>query len=107
MPGSKQPETRNPSPSGGVAAWGFLTNHAYVLLTIADDPSARLRDMAERTGITERSAQRIVNDLVATGYIEVTRQGRRNIYKVNSELPLRHPLERDTNVGSLLDLLQQ
>ena len=43
--------------------WGFLTTHARVLLCIAHDPGVRLRDIAARLGITERSAYGIVTDL--------------------------------------------
>src|SRR4051812_21587341 len=46
-------------------AWMFLTNHAHVLLLIAQDPEIRLRDVAEQVGITERAVQRIVADLEA------------------------------------------
>ena len=48
-----------------VANWTFLTNHARVLLCIAHDPGARLRDIAASLGITERSAYGIVTDLTA------------------------------------------
>ncbi|GHI25485.1 hypothetical protein Shyd_68560 [Streptomyces hydrogenans] len=45
------------------AGWGFLTNHARVLLVIARDPAVRIRDIAAACRITERAAQRIVGDL--------------------------------------------
>jgi predicted transcriptional regulator of viral defense system len=85
--------------------WTFLTNHAYVLLCIARDPVIRLRDVAEQVGITERAAQRIVADLVAEGYVSRVRAGRRNQYRVNDDLPLRHPLDRSQSVGALLSAL--
>jgi hypothetical protein len=88
-----------------VPAWTFFTNHAHVLLCLARDPGGRLRDVAEQVGITERAAQRIVADLVAAGYLERTREGRRNRYALHPELPLRHPLERDHAVGEVLALL--
>ena len=50
--------------------WTFLTNHAHVLLSISRDPDIRIRDLAERVGITERAAQRILTDLVEQGYLE-------------------------------------
>src|SRR3954470_1588414 len=74
----------------------FLTNHAQVLLCVAHDPGIRLRDIAETVGITERSAHRIVSELVEDGYIARERIGRRNIYKVEAELPLIHPLAQET-----------
>lgn len=82
--------------------WTFLTNHSHVLVCIAEEPDVRGRDIAERVGITERSAQAIVADLVAEGYVERTRQGRRNHYAINRDAPLRHPLEHDHTVGDLL-----
>lgn len=85
--------------------WTFLTNHAHVLVCIAQDPESRLRDIAERVGITERSTQSIVADLVDDGYLTRTRVGRRNHYEVKADLPFRHPIERDHQVSSLLELI--
>ena len=85
--------------------WTFLTNHAHVLLCISSDHSTRLRDVAERVGITERAAQRIVADLVETGYLSRTRVGRRNHYEIHANLPFRHPIEEKNDIGSLLGLL--
>ncbi len=85
--------------------WTFLTNHAHVLLCISDDPNTRLRDVAERVGITERAAQRIVADLVNSGYLSRARMGRRNQYVVHTDLPFRHPIEQNNDIGSLLGLL--
>lgn len=86
------------------ASWTFLTNHSHVLLCIHRDPEVRLRDVADQVGITERAAQKIVGDLVAGGYLEVERVGRRNRYTVNGHLPLRHPLEDDHDVGEILEV---
>ncbi len=85
--------------------WTFLTNHAHVLICVARDPGVRLRDVAERVGITERATQGIIGDLVAAGYVDRRRVGRRNHYSVREDLPLRHPLEWQHNIGDLLDLL--
>jgi predicted transcriptional regulator len=85
--------------------WAFLTNHARALICIARDPGARLREIGERVGITERAAHRIVAELLAAGYITRTRDGRRNRYTVNEDLPLPDPIARDQNVGDLLTLL--
>ena len=68
-------------------AWTFLTNHAHVLLCIAKEPEARMRDVATLVGITERAVQRIVADLEEAGYIARIRHGRRNRYKVRDSLP--------------------
>jgi predicted ArsR family transcriptional regulator len=86
--------------------WTFLTNYGHVLLCIAADPAIRLRDVAEKVGITERAAQRIVADLIADGYLESTKVGRRNQYRVNASLPMRHPIEEQSAVEALLELIQ-
>ncbi len=86
-------------------SWSFLTNHAQVLLCIAHDPGARLRDIGEAVGITERATHRIVVELSDAGYISRTRTGRRNSYTIQSHLPLPEPLARDQNVGDLLTVL--
>ncbi len=85
--------------------WTFLTNHAHVLVCLAEDPSLRGRDIAERVGITERATQAIVADLVAEGYVTRHREGRRNRYTVNPDGRLRHPLEHQHSVGELLTAL--
>jgi hypothetical protein len=76
-----------------------------VLLCIAHDPEARIRDLADAVGITERAVQRIIADLEAAGYLAHEREGRRNRYEVRPALPLRHPLEAHCAVGALLALL--
>jgi DNA-binding Lrp family transcriptional regulator len=87
--------------------WVFLTNHAHVLLSVTRDPEARARDIAERIGITERAAQRILSDLVAEGYVSKVKVGRRNRYTVDRKQHLRHPVFRELEIGPLLDILQQ
>ena len=86
--------------------WRFVTNHAHVLACIADDPNARLRDIAATVGITERSAAHIVTDLEESGYLTKTRDGRRNRYELHGELPLRHPQHRHHTVGELIRFLE-
>lgn len=85
--------------------WTFLTNHARVLISIAQDSGIRLRDIGERVGITERAAHRIVTELLAAGYITRTRNGRRNQYTIRTDLPLPDPLARGQKVGDLLAVL--
>lgn len=82
--------------------WTFLTNHAHVLVCLAEEPDIRGRDIATRVGITERAAQAIIADLVADGYVTRFREGRRNRYEIDPSAPLRHPLEHDHTVGELL-----
>lgn len=83
-------------------SWTFLTNHAHVLVCIAEDPDIRGRDIAAKVGITERAAQSIIADLVADGYVTRTKEGRRNRYRIHPEGQLRHPLEHDHTIGELL-----
>lgn len=84
--------------------WTLLTSHGRVLLLIAQNPDLRLRDIADAAGITERSAQGIVSDLEAAGYIEREKVGRRNTYRLHPEMPFRHPAEAGHSVGELLAL---
>lgn len=87
--------------------WSFLTNHARVLLCIADDPGIRLREIGDSVGITERAAHRIVGELADAGYISRRRDGRRNHYTIQSDLPLPDPLVRGQRVGDLLAVLRR
>lgn len=89
-----------PTPS-----WSFLTHHARVLLSIAQDPGIRLREIGASVGITERAAHRIVTELAASGYITRTREGRRSHYAIQSNMPLPDSLARGKRVGHLLTIL--
>jgi hypothetical protein len=88
-----------------VSSWGFLTNHAHVLLCVARDPNMRLRDIAECVGITERATHRIVCELEEGGYLTRDREGARNHYEIHTDLPLRHDLNKGIQVGDLLAVL--
>jgi len=94
------------SNSNDQKTWRFLTNHTQVLLSIQRDPNARLRDIAQDVGITERAAQRIVADLIESGYVESERIGRRNHYRLNTDVAMRHPAQDGHDIGELLALLQ-
>ena len=85
--------------------WTFLTNHAHVLLCISANEPLTVRELALRVGITERSVQAILNDLIAEGYLIKSKVGRRNTYEVNPEGRLRHPLEASHTVGELVAAL--
>ena len=87
------------------ASWSFLTNHAQVLICLAEDPDIRLFEVGDAVGITERAAHRIVTDLIAAGYVSRSRNGRRNRYTVRYHLPLPDPLARGQKVGALLEIL--
>jgi DNA-binding IclR family transcriptional regulator len=86
-------------------SWTFLTNHARVLLCIAHDPGIRLRDIAARLDITERSAYGIVSDLTQAGYIVKQKDGRRNRYQIQTHLPLPELTSRERTLGEVLALL--
>ena len=90
--------------SNNSRTWTFLTNHARILILIAETSGIRLRDVAEQVGITERAAQRIVAELEAAGYLTHEKVGRRNQYDLRPDAHLRHPLEDDVEVGRLLEL---
>ena len=87
-----------------MASWGFLTTHARVLLCIAHDPGARLRDIAATLGVTERRAHGIVTDLTQAGYLIRQKDGRRNRYQVQAHLPLPGPGTREPAIGEIVAL---
>jgi DNA-binding IscR family transcriptional regulator len=80
----------------------LLTNHTHVLVLIAQKPDVRMREIAATVGITERAVQRIVDDLTSTGYIIVTKDGRRNRYEIQPNCPMHHPLARHRTIGDLI-----
>ena len=85
--------------------FAFLTNHGKTLLVIARDPEIRMRDIAALLNITERATQRIVAELATAGYIGRERDGRRNVYTINSHMPVGLPTPRDIDIESLLAIL--
>jgi hypothetical protein len=87
-----------------MTSWGFLTTHARVLLCIAHDPGARLRDIAATLGVTERRAHGIVTDLTQAGYLITQKDGRRNRYQVQAHLPLPGPGTREPAIGEIVAL---
>jgi DNA-binding MarR family transcriptional regulator len=91
--------------NGPNSEWTLFSNYGHVLICLALDSTARLRDIAERVGITERAAQRIVAELERGGILTRVREGRRNRYKLHTQKHLRHPLEKRHTVGELIDLM--
>lgn len=87
-------------------SWTFLSNYAHVLVCLAEDPSARMRDVADKVGITERAAMRIVKHLEEADVLSRQREGRRNRYQINMNKALRHPLESRGTIGTLLTTLR-
>ena len=88
-----------------VKSWTFLTNHAHVLLCLAKSPSMRIRDLAVEVDITERAVQRIIAELIEEGYVKRKKEGRRNVYELRTEKPLKHPVESHRNVEDLVKLI--
>ena len=88
-----------------MTSWGFLTNHGRVLLCIAHDPGIRLRDIADRLSITERTAHGIVTDLTEAGYVVKHKDGRRNRYQIQAHMPLPEPFSQEPAIGEVLALL--
>ena len=93
-------------PESAERGWTFLTNHAHVLLCLARGEALTARELGLQIGITERAVQVILADLTRGGYLVKTKQGRRNLYKVNARWRLRHPLEAHHTVGQLITALE-
>src|ERR1700726_3139092 len=93
----------DPADSGG--AWTLLTGHGHVLVEIARDPKARIRDISAAVGLTDRTVQAIVTDLETAGYLTRTRTGRRTRYTVNHNSVFRHPAQEGHRIGPFLSLL--
>jgi predicted ArsR family transcriptional regulator len=85
--------------------WTFFSNYGHVLVCLARNREARLREVAAEVGITERAVQKIVRDMQDAGVITVSKQGRCNRYRINRRKSLRHPLESHCSVGKLLSLV--
>jgi DNA-binding MarR family transcriptional regulator len=88
-----------------VADWSFFTNYARALICIARDPGLRLRDLAAALDITERRAHGIVTNLVEAGYVVKKKDGRRNRYRIETQLPLRESISAERTIGEVLGLL--
>jgi DNA-binding IclR family transcriptional regulator len=83
--------------------WNFFSNYAHVLVCLAENPQSRLRDVADRVGITERTAIRLIGELEEAEILERAKEGRRNHYKINTKAHLRHAIEEHCTVGELLE----
>lgn len=96
---------QKPNSGGEVARWTFLTNHAHVLLCLAGQPDMVLRQVSAEVGITERAVQKIVAELEAAGLLIRHREGRRNVYSLKPNQPLRHPIEAHCTVEGLIQFV--
>ena len=85
--------------------WTLFSHHAHVLICLAENPRSRLREVAERIGVTERTAMRLIDRLDSAGVIKRVRQGRRNFYEINANGPLPHPLEAGYSVERILNVV--
>lgn len=99
--------TKRENSPDSARGWTFLTNHAHVLIVLAEKPGIVLREVAILVGITERAVQRIIQDLEEGGFIRRTRVGRQNHYEVLVDEPLRHPIESHRRIGDLLGLITE
>jgi DNA-binding transcriptional ArsR family regulator len=86
--------------------WTFITSHGFILLEVARNPDATVRELAGRVGLTERQAHRVLADLVDAGFVVRERVGRRNHYRVDEDRPMRHPALADHQIGELLGALR-
>jgi predicted transcriptional regulator len=93
---------KKPASTEASQTWTFLSNHAHVLVCVAKNPDVRLSEVAALVGVRERTVHRIVHELIDAGYISVTKVGRNNVYSVNLDKPLRHPLEADHNIQAII-----
>jgi hypothetical protein len=90
-----------------LAGWLFLTDHGAVLLSLAGDPTIGITELARLAGVRKQAAEKIVEDLVAEGYVVRGPDGRHNRYEINRKAHLRHPLFDDVEIGPLIDALQE
>ena len=88
--------------SEAVGEWTFFSNYAHVLVCLAENPQARLRDVADRVGITERTAVRLITQLDEADILKRVKDGRRNSYVIDTSRNLRHPIESHCTVGAWL-----
>jgi hypothetical protein len=88
-----------------MGSWSLLTNHTRVLRRLANDPGARLRDIAASLGITERSTHGIVTDLTTAGYVVKHKDGHRNRYQIQAHLPLPEPASQEPAIGDVVALI--
>jgi Mn-dependent DtxR family transcriptional regulator len=85
--------------------WTFITNHGLVLSYLSHNPRSTAREIANYIGVTERTTHKIISDLEVEGFIERRKSGRRNVYTVDHNLPLRHHTKQDILVSELLGAL--
>ena len=85
--------------------WGFLTNHALVLIHVANHPRSTLREISDAAGITERAALSILRSLEEEAIVSRYKEGRRNRYQVDFDALLQHQLQGPYSVAQLAEEL--
>jgi DNA-binding MarR family transcriptional regulator len=104
-PSTDMPLRHDAPPRDEGPRWTFLTNHAHVLILLAEDGTQTLRQVAAAIGITERAVQRIIVELEEDGFVQRERVGRQNRYEISYGQPLRHEIEKHRTIGDLLKLI--
>ncbi len=99
------PTEETGAPTQASTGWTFFSNHAHVLIAIANEPGLTLKEVADQVGITERAVQRVVAELEAGGYLQRSKEGRKNTYSLHMGMPLRHQLEAHCSIGQLIDFI--
>ncbi|MFC2044003.1 winged helix-turn-helix domain-containing protein [Chloroflexota bacterium] len=85
--------------------WTFLSNHGRIFVYVAKQPKSTIEVISREAGLTQRGVQKIIAELEAAGYVARHKQGRRNRYAINPEIPMRHRLEREYAIGDILQAL--
>ena len=83
--------------------WTLISHHGLVLASISKNPEKTAHEISDDVGITERTAHKIIMDLEQAGYITRAKNGRRNVYRIHPDMPLRNAMS-DAAVGQLLEL---
>ena len=102
---AREPEQGENLEEGALSRWTFLTNHAHVLILLAQQPGIVMREVAARVGVTERAVQRIVGQLVEDGYLQREKVGRQYTYHLELDRPLRHPIEGHCRVRDIVQVI--
>ncbi|HLF76396.1 MAG TPA: helix-turn-helix domain-containing protein [Dehalococcoidia bacterium] len=85
--------------------WNLMATHGVVLLHIAANPSATMREMSDTLSMTERRISQVVHDLADANLIEVRRHGRRNSYFINCDARFLHPTLSNIPISRLVAAL--
>ena len=84
------------------AEYTLMSSRGAVLFYVASNPSARIREIADELGLTERRVSHILFELRRDGFIDCRRKGRRNQYVVAAESCFDHPPISDIPLGVVL-----